>query len=101
MIYVQIGDQKRNLDDAIAPWINEQLARRKANGSSTCVQVFVQTSGMNVVFATPDCGGGGGGGALNPQEQQLAQEWRKHGLSDPNYNVGNLVSFLRHLQRNT
>lgn len=99
--YVQIGDERRSLDDADQSWIVDQLARRRANGASTCIKVFVKTSTIDLVFATADCGGGSGGVAsYTPQEQQLIEEWRRRSLNDRNFSIGNLTSFLRHVKQN-
>ena len=99
MSYIKIGTEQRALSDANEQWISEQLRRRKADGASVCVQVALKTSSIDVVLFTPDCSGGAGGGRPpTEQEKDLFALWAKRGLNDPNYSIGNLVSFLKQVR---
>jgi hypothetical protein len=100
MSYVKIGSEQQSLDSASEQWISEQLRRRRADGSSTCVQVLLKTSSIDVVLSTPDCQRGTGGGRPpTQQEKEIFELWDKRGLNRPNYTVGDLIAFLKQVER--
>lgn len=101
MSYIRIGDEQRNIADADQQWLSEQLRRRRAAGGSTCIQVSLKTSSIDILLSTPECGGGGGGGrAPSTQERLLFDEWAKRGLGGAGYSVGDIISFLQEVRRN-
>lgn len=102
MSYIRIGDEQRNITDVDEQWLSEQLRRRKASGGSTCIQVSLRTSSIDILLSTPECasGGGGGGRPPTPQERLLFEEWAKRGLNGHGYSVGDIVSFLQKACRN-
>lgn len=100
MSYVRIGDEQRNLADADQQWLGDQMRRRRAGGGSTCIQVSLKTSSINLLLSTPECGGGTGGGRVpTAQEQLLLDEWAKRGLNGEGYSVGDIISFLQEVRR--
>jgi hypothetical protein len=100
MVKVRIGNDTRDLSDATESWINQQIARRREDGQNICVQVTIQTVGLNVSLTTPGCGAGGGGGrAPSANEGEVIDLWRSRGMNDSNFTGGNLVAFLKQLQR--
>ena len=100
MVSVRIGAETRKLADADESWVNQQLARRRRDGQDVCVEVSVQTSGLNLRLATPGCGNSGGGGRLaNNNEREVIELWTKRGLSASEFTGGNLVAFLKQLDR--
>jgi hypothetical protein len=99
MSYVKIGNEQRSLSDADQQWVNDQLRRRRADGTNICVQVVLKSGSIDMVLATPDCGTGGGGGRRpTSQESELFQLWAKRGLSDPNFNAGDVIAFLSQIR---
>jgi hypothetical protein len=97
---IQIGGETRALADADESWVTQQVNRRRREGQSVCVVVRIHTSGIDVNLATPACGGGGGGGRLpNTKEQDVIDLWRKHGLNTDDFSGGNLVAFLKQINR--
>lgn len=101
MVTVRIGDETRDLFEASESWINQQIARRRADGQNICVEVLINKSGLNLRLATPGCsaGGGGGGRAPNSNENEILDLWKRRGLNDNAFTGGNLVAFLKQLQR--
>ena len=100
MVSVRIGDETRNLLDATESWINQQIGRRRADGQSICVEVAINTSGLNLRLATPGCGSAGGGGRPpNANEASVLHLWNKRGLNDSGFTGGALVAFLKQVQR--
>jgi hypothetical protein len=97
-VMVQIGSETRSLDDASPSWINDQINRRRRDGASFCVRVTIDNPPIDLALSTPGCSGGGGGGRrLNTQEEEIADLWRKHYLSDEAFSGGSLVSFLKQI----
>lgn len=100
MSYIRIGDEQRSLEDATEQWLSEQLRRRKAAGGTTCIQVSLKTSSVDILLSTPECGGGGGGGrAPTAQEKRLFGEWAQRGLNAGGYSAGDIISFLQQVRR--
>lgn len=101
MITVNIAGESRVYpDQASESWINEQIGRRRRDNPNVCVQVVVKTSGLDLSLATPGCGGGSGGGRqANANEQRVIELWRERGLTASGFTSGNLVAFLKQLQR--
>lgn len=98
-VEVQIGSEKRSIDDASPSWINDQINRRRKDGSPVCVRVSIIKNSINLILSTPACPSGGGGGSLNTQEEEIVDLWRKHHLSGENFTGGNLVSFLKQISK--
>lgn len=99
MITVRIGEDTRALSDASESWINEQLSRRHRDGQNVCVEVAINTSGLNIRLATPGCGGGGGGRLPNQNERGVLDLWSRHRLNTASFTGGELIAFLKQLAR--
>jgi hypothetical protein len=100
MITLRIGTETRALADASESWITDQLNRRRGAGQAVCVEVAINTSGLNLRLATAACGGAGGGGrAPNANEARIFEVWESKGLSSGGFTGGELVAFLKQLRR--
>jgi hypothetical protein len=100
MIRIRIGNEERDLVDADAQWINQQVNRRRTDRQNVCVMVTINEDNMNLLLATPTCGAGKGGGRLpNPQEKEILDLWNQRGLNREDFTGGNLVAFLKQLDR--
>ena len=100
MITVKVGEEERAISEVTAQWVNDQLHRRRADGVPVCVRVILKTDCLNMVLATPECQGmGGGGRAPNEKERQLLELWDHRGLNDRAFSSGNVIAFLKQLQR--
>jgi hypothetical protein len=97
MIEVQIGDIKKNVEDASPRWINEQLTRRRRNGEPVCVQVIIDKPQVHMRLTTPDCSRTMGSRTATPREQEMFDLWERHRLNDPDFSGGNLVAFLKRI----
>lgn len=99
MITIKIGESERALGDAEPSWINQQINRRREEGVSVCVRVTIHTQALNIVLTTPGCTGGGGGRLPTRDEQAILDLWQERGLTRPEFTGGNLIAFLRQLER--
>lgn len=100
MNYVKIGNEQRPLDEANERWISEQLRRRKQDGASTCIQVYLKTSALDVVLSTADCPSGAGiPRPARPKEQEVFDLWKMFGLGGSGFTIGNLIAFLHQVRR--
>lgn len=95
MIEVQIGSEKRGVNDASSSWIREQLDRRRREGDRVCVQVFIDKPPLHMRLTTPACPSTGGGRPPTAQEQRIFDLWEKRRLNNPDFTTGNLIAFLR------
>lgn len=99
MITIKIGTEQKQIDDVDPQWINQQINRRRENGASVCVRVFVRLSGLNMILSTPNCEMGGSGRAPARREREIFDLWGQRGLNRADFSGGNLVAFLEQLKR--
>jgi hypothetical protein len=99
LIRIRIGDSERTLKDAEESWINQQINRRRQAGGQVCVRVFIESSSVNMVLSTPECGNEGvRGRPPNVKEKSIFDLWDKLGLNKPNFHGGNLIAFLKQIE---
>jgi hypothetical protein len=100
MITITIGSQSKNLNEAHESWIAQEIQRLRQIDRNVCVRVTINDPGINVTLATPGCTGSGGGGgrAPNEEERNVLNDWRKRGMEDAEFAVGNLIAFLKQLR---
>lgn len=79
--------------------IAQQINRRRDDGAAICVRIALKSEGIDVTLGTPACGGLGGGRRPNDREQRVIDLWRQLGLSDDKFAGGQVVAFLRQVQR--
>ena len=99
MSTISIGQSQRNLEDASESWIASQVNGRKHDGQAVCVQIQLKTAGLDMMLSTPQCGGGGGGRPPNPKELEIFELWNSRHMNQQNWEVGNLIAFLKQLNR--
>ena len=98
MIRVKIGDSERDISDADANWINQQVNGLRRDGRPICIRVTVKSEGVDMMLSTPACGSAGGGGRPpNRFERDLFDRWDKLHLNSNDFTGGNLVAFLKQL----
>lgn len=99
-VFVKIGEFERRLEDAEESWINQEINRRRTHGEPVCVRVRIEAPSAKVGLTTPYCAGGIGGGRLpNADERRILDLWEQHRLNTAQFVGGNLIAFLRQLQR--
>lgn len=98
MVKIKIGPIEKDLQDAHESWINQEINQLRKAGQPVCVRVRIQTDSLNFTLATPGCGGGGGR-RPEPSEQKIFDLWKKHGLNEGNFPGGQLVAFIKQLQK--
>ena len=103
MIRIQIGGAEielanaRNIDEN---WINDQINKRRRDGLSVCVRVFLRDDTINVSLSSGGCARSGGGGRLpNAEEENVIELWRKVGMDKVDFHRGNLIAFIKQLHR--
>lgn len=94
-VRIVIGTNERNIDNIEPNWINEQVSKRRNEGSPVCVRIIIDLGDINLSFATSDCPGSAGiRRSLTRSEKELLDLWRKLHLNDENFTSENLVTFL-------
>lgn len=100
MSTIKIGSDERNLEDADPHWITQEIQTRRADGQSVCVIVTINTEELNLHLATPTCGSGGGGGRPPTQrEKAILDLWNERGLNQIDFSPGEVVAFVKQVQR--
>ena len=103
MISVTIGGYKRkfsSVGDVDEEWINQQINRRHGDGRAVCVQVVIEEPPIDVQLTTPACSVMAGyGRQANPEEREVLQLWKKHGLDEEGFTGGNVIAFFKQLRR--
>lgn len=101
IITVHIGDGALPLDQADPNWITEQLNRRRKAGQSVCVRVKIEVHpDINMLLSTLNCQKGNGvTRGLRRKEQMIFELWERHNLNNSEIHPGDLVSFLRQLDK--
>ncbi len=99
-IRVRIDGDERVLDSVDPNWIHRHLSAARKAGTSSCVQVSIHTSHVNVLLATSNCPTSGGFRLPNHEEEAVLDLWRKFHLGGPGADLDQLWPFLvrlRHL----
>lgn len=100
MVTLSIGSVDVPLEQVSEGWINQQLGRRRADGSSVCVRVNVQTDDARLILTTPDCSSSiGGARRPNRLEERIFQLWKERGLNRSDFEGGQVVAFLHQLRQ--
>ena len=100
MVTIKIGESERSLPDADVNWVNQQINRRRAEGLTVCVRVTIKTQAVNVILATPGCASSGGASRrLTEEEQRVFDLWQQRGLNQSDFSSGNVVAFIKQLDR--
>lgn len=99
MTTVSIGGDKRSLADAPIPWIRDAVRALESRGLEVCAEVSIQSGAINITLSTPACAHAGSPGFQpNNEEQRIVDLWRKRGLSEVGWNVGELIAFLNEIK---
>lgn len=101
MVTIRIGSETKSLGDASESWVNQAIQQQRHSGFNPCVEVNINVPGINVRLETPGCGTGGGGGGrpATSKEREVLDLWHKRGLDDSSFASGNVVAFLKQVQR--
>ena len=98
MTTVTVEGVTRTFDGGAVPWIRDSVRARASRGLLTCVEVSIQSGPVRITLSTPACGGRGGGYEPNSDEQKIVDLWRKRGLSEFDWDVGQLIAFLNEIK---
>ncbi|MEJ7623753.1 MAG: hypothetical protein WKF34_07150 [Pyrinomonadaceae bacterium] len=103
MITIRIGSVSRkfeSLRDIDEGWINQQIQGLHREKHEVCVHVTIDEGRLNLVLATPACGGAGGGGRPpSAQEQKIFDVWNDEKLNDAEIRGGHLVAFFKRIRK--
>lgn len=99
MIKIEIGSQERNISDIDENWIKEQINRRHADGIPVCVRFKITEGNINIGLSTPTCSSCGSPKTPNPEEQRIANLWKKNGLYETDFTSDNVISFLKQFNK--
>lgn len=100
-IRIKIGSVEHDLAQADEHWVISQIKDQQRDNGSVCVQISVQGQDIDLNLRSAGCAstGGGGGRQVTPKEQQILELWNRHGRKDGHLGGGEIVAFLKQLQR--
>jgi len=99
MIKIRIGEAERELGSADESWINQQINRRRNDGQSVCVRVFIKEGDLDMILSTPACASSGNGGRPpRPHEMRVLNLWNQQRLNESEFTGGNVISFIKQLR---
>jgi hypothetical protein len=98
MIRITIGNSERSIDEAKLSWLREQIESRRNDGTSVCVKVLIKSGPLNLLLATPCCGGSVGGRAPSPEELKILRLWEKRGMNHDRFEIAQLAAFLNEIK---
>jgi hypothetical protein len=101
MYKIQIGGSEKELSEVSESWISHQVQERRHDGQPVCVRISLKNDCIDMILATPQCGGGGGGVGRQPKckESEIFALWNDRHLNQNDWAVGNLIAFLKQLRR--
>jgi hypothetical protein len=100
MITVRIGNAERPLKGATEAWINEQIDRCGKVG--VCLQVRIKEPQLDLTLSTSGCAGSGGNDRdrfLDDHEARVLGLWDRLHMDSAELSAGNIVAFLKQLER--
>ena len=98
-IRVEIAGETRSASEADAQWINQQINRRRRDGLAVCVRVTIEDSAIHLTLSTRGCPVGDATRRANVEERPIIDLWRKHHLDQDDFTGGDVVAFLKQLNR--
>jgi hypothetical protein len=100
LITVSIGTSTASEEQATPGWIAEQLRRQRADGTSVCVQVVIQTDEVRLTLISRECPSAGVAvPERSERERHIIEIWRRHVYNQPEIAPGELAAFLQRLSR--
>jgi hypothetical protein len=100
MITVRIGNAERPLKGATEAWITEQIDR--CGNVGVCLQVRIKEPQLDLTLSTPGCSGVSGNhrdGFPDHHEARVFELWDKTHMDSAELSAGNIVAFLKQLER--
>ena len=99
MIKVKIGTEEKVLEDVTAGWLKEKINRRRLNGDLVCAQISIVEPPLNMILSTNGCPSSDSRSrAPKPAEQRIFDLWARLKLNMPEFDIGQLIAFLRQVQ---
>ena len=99
-VTIEINGQTKSLSEKFESWISEQIRNRRQDGES--ITLIVRIGGdLDLIFVCKDSPstGGSSGRQYTPRQQELINLWLEKGLNSCPVNPGNVISFLKELER--
>ena len=96
---IAIGDANRDFSDATPSWIREHVLAFRSRNIPVCVKISIKTDRLNIGLSTPACPASGFSERdPNPQEERILDLWRKRGMDQDDFEIGQLIAFLNEIK---
>jgi hypothetical protein len=99
MATITIGGDERELGQASAGWIRDQVRALRSRGMPVCVQVSIHSELINALLSTPACAPSNPATREpNAEERRILDLWRKRGMDSEDFDVGQLIAFVNEIK---
>lgn len=96
---IAIGSAERDLSDASPRWIREHVLALRSRNIPVCVTISLRTDRLNIGLSTPPCPAARFSERdPNPEEERILDLWRKRGMSQDDFEIGQLIAFLNEIK---
>lgn len=95
MIEVTIGGERRVGEAFDLQWLHSAIDARRRNGADSSVLVKIRSDDVDLVLRAPAMAGRGSARDLSKAEDFIVDLWSSLGLSNPDFEVEAMHSFLR------
>lgn len=96
MVRIKIDNEERPLNEAPDWWIDDQIKRRRRENKKVCIKVIFEQGELSFLIPTHGCPRTGRSrGTLSEQEKEIFERWVALGLDKPEFEVGQLFTFLK------
>ena len=101
MVTIRIDNHEEDISRIDAQWINQQIDRRRADGLSPMVIIRIKEPYIDIILSTPGSTNNYSTSNRRPneREQQIFDLWTKLNLNRADFSSGNVVAFIKQLDR--
>lgn len=98
MIEVTVGGERRVGETFDLQWLHSAIDARRRNGADSSVLVKIKSDDVDLVLRAPAGSGRSSNRKLSKAEDFIVDRWVSLGLSEPDFNVDAMHSFLRSMR---
>jgi|SRR4030095_4590824 hypothetical protein len=100
MTTITIGGNERELAQACASWIRDEVRALRSRGMPVCIQISIHSGPFNLLLSTPACPSSDPATREpNTEERRILDLWHTRGMSNDDFDVDQLIAFVNEIKR--